>query len=81
MARHAEAMEMQKQMVLLAKLSKVACLCIDKLDSKPSSAFSDSDKSALSSCVERYFDSEQFLLERLQAKAKQMQEQAAKGAH
>lgn len=81
MAGHSEVMDMQKQAVLLTKLAKVACICIEKVDGKPTSAITDSDRAALSGCVERYFDSEQFLLERLQAKARQMQEQAAKGAH
>lgn len=74
-------MELQQQMVLLTKLSKVACFCVDKLDSKVTSAFTDSEKLSLSTCVDRYFDSEQFLMERLEAKARQMQEQAARGAH
>lgn len=81
MARQTEAMEMQQQLVLLTKLSKVACFCVDKLDSNVTSPFTDSEKSSLSTCVERYFDSEQFLMERLQVKAKQMMEQSAKSAH
>ena len=71
-----ELLEMQQQLLLLKKFSKLARRCYEKVITKPTNALSDSEKKSLSFCVQRHFDTELFLTERLTAKAKKMQENA-----
>lgn len=71
-----ELQEMQQQLLLLKKFSKLARRCYEKTITKSTNSLSDSEKKSLSFCVQRYFDTELFLTERLTAKAKKMQENA-----
>lgn len=71
-----ELLEMQQQLLLLKKFSKISRRCYAKTITKAGNTLTDSEKKALGFCVNRYFDTELFLTERLTAKARKMQENA-----
>ena len=71
-----QGLSMQGQIMLLKKFSKITEYCINKVATKQTASMSDTEKTLLTYCVQRYFDTELFLGMRMQAKAKKMQEQA-----
>jgi len=71
-----ELMEMQQQLLMFKKVSKLAKRCYARTITKAGNALSDSEKKSLGFCVNRYFDTQLFLTERLTAKARKMQENA-----
>lgn len=71
--------DLQRQVVVLKKISKISVFCMGRLKTSVEAGLTDGDRELVRNCMDRYFDAETFLMERLQAKARQMQGQSLGG--
>lgn len=63
---------MQAQLMAMQKLAKISQRCIEKVLTRQTPSMSATEKKRLGFCIHRYFDTQEFLATRLEAKTKKM---------
>ncbi|CAG9324035.1 unnamed protein product [Blepharisma stoltei] len=72
---------LQEQAAIMQSFARQSHKCFMKCVQKPSRSLSSTEDRCLTNCVDRFYDTQQFLIERLQGLAQKEQEKAGMVNH